>query len=79
MGLLRSKLKSVIASREAALQDSLAQRARKKPTPKRALKARLNQESTPPLTVHEIFRAQVRATPIAVAVGSPDAQLTYAH
>ena len=30
----RSKLKSVIASREAVLQDSLAQRARKKPHPK---------------------------------------------
>jgi hypothetical protein len=48
MGLIRSKLKSVIASREAVLQDSLAQRARKKPTPKRALKARLNQARRDP-------------------------------
>jgi non-ribosomal peptide synthetase component F len=36
-------------------------------------------QSAPQQTVHELFRAQVRATPNAVAVGSPDAQLTYAQ
>src|ERR1700747_201952 len=36
-------------------------------------------KSAPHQTVHELFRAQVRATPNAVAVESPDAQLTYAH
>jgi non-ribosomal peptide synthetase component F len=35
-------------------------------------------QSAPQQTVHELFRTQVRATPNAVAVGSPDAQLTYA-
>jgi diaminobutyrate-2-oxoglutarate transaminase len=34
---------------------------------------------SPHQTVHDLFRARVRATPNAVAVGSPDAQLTYAQ
>jgi hypothetical protein len=41
-GADQEQLKSLIASREAAFQDSLAQRARIEPHPKRALKARLN-------------------------------------